>query len=85
MDRTTGKIFCFFAYAPRRPGVGYSGSTPGGTSATATTNTHIRYVAGAAGYSTMAVLPDGTTAALYEIGDTGGIVFTRQSLSWLES
>ena len=43
VDRTTGQIFCFFTYAPK-PGVGYSGSTPGDTSATATTNTHIRYV-----------------------------------------
>ncbi|MEV5709583.1 sialidase family protein [Actinoallomurus sp. NPDC052274] len=38
---------------------------------------------GAAGYSTMAVLPDGSVADLYEIGDTGGIVFTRFTVPWL--
>ncbi|MEW2352317.1 sialidase family protein [Spirillospora sp. NPDC029432] len=40
---------------------------------------------GAAGYSTMAVLPDGSVGNLYEIGDTGGIVFTRFTLPWIES
>ncbi|WP_165970725.1 sialidase family protein [Actinomadura sp. 6K520] len=40
---------------------------------------------GAAGYSTMAVLADGSIGTLYEIGDTGGIVFTRFTLPWLES
>ncbi|TMR28825.1 sialidase family protein, partial [Actinomadura geliboluensis] len=43
VDRATGKIFCFFTYAPK-PGVGYWGSTAGDTSATSTTNTHIRYI-----------------------------------------
>ncbi|MEU8340836.1 sialidase family protein [Spirillospora sp. NPDC048832] len=43
VDRATGKIFCFFTYAPK-PGVGYWGSTPGDTSETSTTNTHIRYI-----------------------------------------
>ncbi|QKW37772.1 exo-alpha-sialidase [Actinomadura sp. NAK00032] len=43
VDRATGTIFCFFTYAPK-PGVGYWGSTAGDTSATSTTNTHIRYV-----------------------------------------
>lgn len=40
---------------------------------------------GTAGYSTMAVLADGSVGALYEIGSTGGIVFTRFTLPWLES
>ncbi|MFI6517690.1 exo-alpha-sialidase [Spirillospora sp. NPDC050679] len=40
---------------------------------------------GAAGYSTMAVMPDGSVGVLYEIGDTGGIVFTRVTIPWLES
>lgn len=44
VDRVTGTIFCFYTYAPA-PGVGYFGSTPGDTSETSTTNTHIRYVA----------------------------------------
>lgn len=43
VDRVTGKIFCFFTYSPK-PGVGYFSSTPGDTSATSTTNTHIRYI-----------------------------------------
>ncbi|WP_333767236.1 sialidase family protein [Streptomyces sp. IBSBF 2435] len=43
VDRTTGTVFCFFTYAPKA-GVGYYGSTAGDTSATATTNTHIRYI-----------------------------------------
>ncbi|MEV5829153.1 sialidase family protein [Spirillospora sp. NPDC052242] len=43
VDRTTGKIFCFFTYAPK-PGVGFWGSTPGDTSETSTTNTHITYI-----------------------------------------
>ncbi|MEV4135469.1 exo-alpha-sialidase [Dactylosporangium sp. NPDC049742] len=38
---------------------------------------------GAAGYSTMAVLADGQVADLYEIGNTGGIIFTRFSLDWV--
>ncbi|MEU1085627.1 exo-alpha-sialidase [Streptomyces sp. NPDC005892] len=37
---------------------------------------------GAAGYSTMAVLKGGTVGNLYEIGSTGGIVFTGFSLAW---
>ncbi|OLT12590.1 hypothetical protein BJF79_21930 [Actinomadura sp. CNU-125] len=40
---------------------------------------------GASGYSTMAVLPGGDVAVLHEIGDTGGIVFTRLSIPWLEN
>ncbi|MFJ5229020.1 exo-alpha-sialidase [Kitasatospora sp. NPDC088391] len=43
VDRVTGRVFCFFTYAPK-PGVGYSGSTAGETSATGTTNTHVSYV-----------------------------------------
>ncbi|MFF2815068.1 exo-alpha-sialidase [Kitasatospora cineracea] len=43
VDRTTGRVFCFFTYSPK-VGVGYYGSTAGDTSATATTNTHVRYV-----------------------------------------
>ncbi|QFG22782.1 exo-alpha-sialidase [Actinomadura sp. WMMB 499] len=43
VDRTTGKIFCFFTYAPK-PGVGFWGSEPGDTSETSTTNTHITYI-----------------------------------------
>ncbi|MFE3450779.1 exo-alpha-sialidase [Nonomuraea sp. NPDC059194] len=39
---------------------------------------------GGAGYSTMAVLGNGHIGALYEIGDTGGIVFARFSLPWLK-
>ncbi|MGW2282107.1 exo-alpha-sialidase [Streptomyces sp. NPDC001770] len=37
---------------------------------------------GAAGYSTMAVLAGGAIGNLYEIGATGGIVFTGFSLAW---
>ncbi|MEU4626323.1 exo-alpha-sialidase [Actinoplanes sp. NPDC023801] len=40
---------------------------------------------GAAGYSTMAVLGDGTAANLYEVGGTGGIYFTRFGLGWLRA
>lgn len=40
---------------------------------------------GAAGYSTMAVLSNGQIGALYEIGDTGGIVFARFTLDWLQT
>ncbi|WP_217919654.1 sialidase family protein, partial [Actinomadura sp. BRA 177] len=40
---------------------------------------------GTAGYSTMAVLADGSIGTLYEIANTGGIVFTRTTLPWLES
>ncbi|TDC44941.1 exo-alpha-sialidase [Actinomadura sp. KC345] len=40
---------------------------------------------GAAGYSTMAVLADGSVGDLYEIGDTGGTVFTRFALPSIES
>ena len=39
---------------------------------------------GAAGYSTMSVLDDGTVGNLYEIGDTGGIVFARFTLDWVK-
>ncbi len=35
--------------------------------------------------STMAVLADGSVGDLYEIGATGGIVFSRFTLPWLES
>ncbi|GGM48630.1 exo-alpha-sialidase [Dactylosporangium sucinum] len=38
---------------------------------------------GAAGYSTMAVLANGQVADLYEIGNSGGIVFTRFALDWV--
>lgn len=38
---------------------------------------------GAAGYSTMSVLQDGSIGNLYEVGDTGGIYFARLSKSWL--
>ncbi|MDJ1138412.1 exo-alpha-sialidase [Streptomyces iconiensis] len=38
---------------------------------------------GQAGYSTLAVLRDGTVAALYEVGDTGGIHFARFTRAWL--
>ncbi|RKE17723.1 exo-alpha-sialidase [Streptomyces sp. TLI_171] len=43
VDRTTGRVFCFFTYSPK-VGVGYYGSTAGDTSASAATNTHISYV-----------------------------------------
>ncbi|MEV0193510.1 sialidase family protein [Kitasatospora purpeofusca] len=43
VDRTTGRVFCFFTYAPKA-GVGYFGAVAGDTTATNTTNTHIRYV-----------------------------------------
>ncbi len=43
VDRSTNTVYCFFTYAPK-PGVGYYGSTAGDISATATTNTHVRYV-----------------------------------------
>ncbi|MCK1806050.1 MULTISPECIES: sialidase family protein [unclassified Micromonospora] len=39
---------------------------------------------GGAGYSTMAVLADGTVGNLYEVGDTGGIYFARFSLGWVK-
>jgi sialidase-1 len=37
---------------------------------------------GTAGYSTMAVLGNGNIGDLYEIADTGGIVFTGFTLDW---
>ncbi|MFD0257246.1 exo-alpha-sialidase [Kitasatospora indigofera] len=40
--------------------------------------------AGASGYSSMAVLADGTVGDLYEIGGTGGIVYTGFTLGWVE-
>ncbi|QYC41521.1 Sialidase precursor [Nonomuraea coxensis DSM 45129] len=40
---------------------------------------------GTAGYSTMAVLANGQVGVLYEIGDTGGIVFARFTLDWLRT
>lgn len=40
---------------------------------------------GAAGYSTMAVLANGQVGVLYEIGDTGGIVFARFTPAWLRA
>lgn len=40
---------------------------------------------GGAGYSTMAVLANGQIGVLYEIGDTGGIVFSRFTLDWLRA
>ncbi|MFG2824748.1 exo-alpha-sialidase [Kitasatospora sp. NPDC048365] len=43
VDRTTGRIYCFFTYAPK-VGAGYYGSVAGDTTATNTTNAHIRYV-----------------------------------------
>ena len=38
---------------------------------------------GEAGYSTMSVLEDGTVGNLYEVGDTGGVYFSRFSLDHL--
>ncbi|MET9218820.1 exo-alpha-sialidase [Streptomyces sp. NPDC003300] len=38
----------------------------------------------AAGYSTLAVLQGGSIADLYEIGDTGGIVFAAFTLPWVQ-
>lgn len=40
---------------------------------------------GAAGYSTMAVLGNGDIGNLYEIGNTGGIVFSRFTMDWLRA
>ncbi|MGW4421037.1 exo-alpha-sialidase [Streptosporangium sp. NPDC004631] len=40
---------------------------------------------GSAGYSTTAVLDDGQVATLYEVGDTGGIVFARFTLPWMKA
>ena len=40
---------------------------------------------GGAGYSTTAVLADGRIGVLYEIGDTGGIVFARFTPAWLRA
>ena len=42
-------------------------------------------VPGTAGYSTMAVLTDGTVGDLYEIGDTGGIIFDRFTTAWVQA
>lgn len=39
---------------------------------------------GAAGYSTMSVLEDGSVANLYEVGGTGGIFFSRFTTDWLK-
>ncbi|MFJ6167940.1 exo-alpha-sialidase [Micromonospora orduensis] len=39
---------------------------------------------GGAGYSTMAVLNDGTIGNLYEVGNTGGIFFARFTLDWVK-
>ncbi|MFI5488447.1 exo-alpha-sialidase [Micromonospora echinaurantiaca] len=39
---------------------------------------------GGAGYSTMAVLSDGTIGNLYEVGNTGGIHFARFILDWVK-
>ena len=38
---------------------------------------------GAAGYSTLSVLKDGSVGDLYEVGDTGGVYFTRLTTDWL--
>jgi sialidase-1 len=38
---------------------------------------------GLAGYSTTAVLADGTLGDLYEVGDTGGIVFAHLTTAWI--
>lgn len=38
---------------------------------------------GTAGYSTMAVLEDGSVGNLYEVGGTGGIYFSRFTLDWV--
>ncbi|RSN51693.1 sialidase family protein [Actinomadura sp. WAC 06369] len=51
VDRETGKIFCFFTYAPA-PGVGFWGSQPGDTSENSTTNTHITYITSTDGGAT---------------------------------
>ncbi len=40
--------------------------------------------AGQSGYSSMAVLPDGSVGDLYEIGATGGIVYAGFTLAWVE-
>ncbi|MFE3379902.1 exo-alpha-sialidase [Streptomyces anulatus] len=42
----------------------------------------VRIKAGQAGYSTMAVLNNGTIGSLYEIGTTGGIVYSSFTLDW---
>ncbi|GAA4605921.1 sialidase-1 [Actinoplanes octamycinicus] len=39
---------------------------------------------GGAGYSTMAVLPDGTIGDLYEVGDSGGIHLARFTAGWVK-
>ncbi|MEU4421747.1 exo-alpha-sialidase [Actinoplanes sp. NPDC024001] len=39
---------------------------------------------GGAGYSTMAVLGNGQIGNLYEVGNTGGIYFSRFSLDWVK-
>ncbi|MFF0557500.1 exo-alpha-sialidase [Streptomyces sp. NPDC004266] len=41
--------------------------------------------AGAAGYSTMAVLGDGSVGNLYEVGGTGGIYFSRFTTDWIRN
>ncbi|MFD4371140.1 exo-alpha-sialidase [Streptomyces sp. NPDC058486] len=42
----------------------------------------VRVKSGPAGYSTMAVLKNGTIGTLYEIGATGGIVYSAFTLDW---
>jgi sialidase-1 len=42
-------------------------------------------VSGTAGYSTEAVLNDGSVGDLYEVGATGGIFFDRFTLPWVQN
>ncbi|MFE0463530.1 exo-alpha-sialidase [Kitasatospora sp. NPDC058965] len=42
-------------------------------------------VPGTAGYSTEAVLGDGSVGDLYEVGSTGGIFFDRFTLGWIQN
>ncbi len=42
-------------------------------------------VPGTAGYSTTAVLGDGSVGDLYEVGNTGGVFFDHFTLGWVEA
>ncbi|MER7366908.1 sialidase family protein [Nonomuraea wenchangensis] len=79
--RTATALYSGNAHASARSDLTVRLSTDDG--ATWPTRALIR--TGTAGYSTMAVLANGQVGVLYEIGDTGGIVFARFTLDWLRT